>query len=134
MGLIETPPSEPFASTASAWASALPEMPGPSDRPERCPNSFRVRVPDTQVHELRASVRRAGAHGPFEVRCSGLDRQRASAAEVNAGTPLPRDLALGAYRSCWTIYISCAMRTCSHLPFSIRAMHQGDARADTAKI
>jgi hypothetical protein len=37
----------------SAWASALPQMPSPSDCPERCPNSCRVRVPDTQMRELR---------------------------------------------------------------------------------
>ncbi len=100
-------------------------MPSPSDRPERFPNSFRVR--DTQVHELWASVRRAGAHRPFEVRCSGLDRQRASA-EVNAVCHYRVISRSGRTASCWAIYISCAMRTSSHLPFSIRAMYASGRR------
>lgn len=62
--------------------SALPQMSSPSDRPKRCPNSFRVRVPDTQMCELRPRVRCAGANRSVEVRCSWMDRQRASAANV----------------------------------------------------
>jgi len=62
------------------------QMPSLSDRPKRCPNSRRVRVPDTQMHQLRPRVRRAGAHRPFEVRCS--DRQRTRPAEVR---PSQRD-------------------------------------------
>ena len=73
-----------------AWASALPQMPSPCDRPERCPNSRRVRVPDTQMHELRPRLWRPNPHRSSEGRCSGLDRQRVGGpaqrrAQVRAG-------------------------------------------------
>jgi hypothetical protein len=53
MGLIDAPPRR---INGPAWAAALPEMSSPSHRPERCANSLRVRVPDTQMHELRPRV------------------------------------------------------------------------------
>jgi hypothetical protein len=65
-----------------AWASALPQMPSPCDRPEHCPNSRRVRVPDTQMHDLRPRLRCSNPRRSSEVECSGLGRHRASAAEV----------------------------------------------------
>jgi hypothetical protein len=83
---------------SSFRASALPEMSSPSDRPERCPDSFRVRVSDTQMYELRPRVSCAGAHRPLKVRCSGLDRQRASAAKVRPYRLLVREGYLSFHR------------------------------------
>jgi|SRR6185369_197745 len=37
----------------SVWSSAMPEMPSPSNHSERCLNTFRLRVLDAEMHELR---------------------------------------------------------------------------------
>jgi len=64
----------------SVWSSAMPEMPSPSNHSERCLNTFRLRVLDAEMHELRPRLWRASAHRPRDVRCptGGWTGQRAS--------------------------------------------------------
>jgi len=62
-------------------------------------DAFEVTSFDRCVERSAAdSDQRASVHRPFEVRCSVLDRQRASAAEVNAVCHYRVFLAPGTYR------------------------------------
>ena len=73
--------SEPVASTASLGRQRCPKCRALAT----VQNVVPIRAGDTQMHELRPRLWRPNPHRSSEGRCSGLERQRAGAAEVRPG-------------------------------------------------